>query len=236
MRDMDLASDSGIRSLFLQRYIQFPRFAALLRLSMKYEMQGVRKMLIHRVQKHYPIEMADYDQVMDDHGTAAAAAFTSYPHPNEVVKLFWECDVKQCLPVAFYEAATRGVNSLTSSKPKVFLPPHISTAAIKSLAAFNSSHIDHVRSVIDIFRFCGVCKRGNLITIERWLAATKSDLSIFPLRDTGVRPEVSGLLCDNCIGELVEAERNFRKTVWEDLPGVFNLPSWRELSKFVILK
>jgi len=91
---------------------------------------------------------------MKEHGTAAAAIFTLPPHPNEVLKLFWECDVKQCLPVAFYEATVRGVNSLTSSKPKVSLPPQILTPSLKALGTFNSGHVDHVRSTLDTVRIC----------------------------------------------------------------------------------
>jgi hypothetical protein len=64
-------------------------------------------MLIHRVQKHYPVRMSDYDEVMSEHGTTAATTFTLSPHPNEVLKHFWELEIKQCLPVAFYEATVR---------------------------------------------------------------------------------------------------------------------------------
>ena len=236
MCDANLTSDPGTRSLSLQRYIQYPRFAALLRLSMKYAMEGVRKMLIHRIQKHYPVRMADYLQVIDEHGTAAAAAFTFSPHPNEVLKLFWECEVKQCLPVAFYEAAVRGVNSLSSFKPKVSLPPQILSPALKALAAFNSTHVDHVRTMMEVFRTCVVCRRADLLSVEHWLAPTKSDLSISPLRDPGVRPDTARVLCGICVGELLESDHTFRHSVWDDLPGLFGLPAWKELSKFVILK
>jgi hypothetical protein len=232
----DLTTDPGIRSLSLQRYIQYPRFAALLRLSMKYAMEGVRKMLIHRVQKYYPVKVLEYERVMNDHGTAAAAAFTLSPHPNEVLKLFWECEVKQCLPVAFYEATVRGINSLTSSKTKVSLPPQILTPALKALATFNSNHVDHVRSNMETFRTCALCKRTNLIFVEHWLAPTKGDLSLSPLRDPGLRTEVARVLCDICVDELAESDCTFRHSVWDELPGLFGLPTWRELSKCIILK
>jgi hypothetical protein len=95
----DLTYNPRIRSLFLQRYIRYSRFAALLRLSMKYyAMEGVRKRFIHRVQKHYPVRRSDYEEVTSEHGTAAATTFTLSPHPNEVLKHFWECEIKQCLP------------------------------------------------------------------------------------------------------------------------------------------
>jgi len=216
--------------------MQYPRFAALLRLSRKYELEGIHKVLVHRVQKHYPVEMPEYERVMKNHGTAAAAAFALSPHPNEVLKLFWECDVKQCLPVAFYEAAVRGVNSLTSPKQKVSLPPQILTPALKALAAFNSKHVDHVRATLDTVRICGDCRRANLISFERSLLPSKNDLSLSPLRDPGLKPDLARILCEGCTGEIVGDDRAFRYAVWDELPGVFGLQTWRELSKFVILK
>lgn len=236
MCDVNLTSDLGIRSLFLQKYIPFPRFAALLRLSRKYEMQGVRKLLIHHVQKHYPIEMSVYELVIDEHGTAAEAAFTISPHPNEVLKLFWECEIMHCLPVAFYEATSRGINSLTSSKPNVTLPPEILTPALKALVALNSNHVQHIRMTVPTFRACALCRRANLMGVEHLLAPTKADLSLFPLRESGAKPEISRILCEGCVEELKESYCNFKYALWEDLPGMFALPQWGELHKHVILK
>ena len=236
MSGVDLTSGPGIRSLFLQKYMQYQRFAALLRLSMKYEMSGVRKILIHRIQKHYPVTMNDYERVMTEHGTAAAAAFTLSPHPNEVLKLFWECEVKHCLPVAFYEATTRGINSLTSRKPQVALPPQILTPALKALGSFNTLHVEHVRNAMDTFRACAQCRRAGLVSVEHFLLPTKSDLSLSPLREQDMKPEVLRILCGNCASELADEEINFRCALWNELPKLFALPNWGELSNLVVLK
>ena len=193
-------------------------------------------MLVHRVQKHYPVEMIEYERVMNEHGTAAAATFTLSPHPNEVLKLFWECDVKQCLPVAFYEAAARGVISLTSSKPKVALPPQILTPSVRALGTFNGRHVDHVRATLDTVHDCNNCRRANFNSIEHSLLPTKSDLSLSLLRDPGLKPDVARMLCDRCITAIIGDDNAFRYVFWDELPGVFGLPNWRELSKYVILK
>jgi len=231
-------SDFQSRSLFLQKYIQYPRFSALLRLSMKYAMEGVRKVLIHSIQKHYPVEISDYERIMNEHGTAATAAFALPPHANEVLKLFWECDIKQCLPVAFYEATIRGVNSLSSSTPKVSLPPQILGPAIRALGSFHSKRVDHVRSTLDPIRDCDNCKTENLLTVEHTLLPTKNDLSLSPLRDSGLelRPGIARNLCGACAGEVTTGNTTFRHVFWAELPGMFGLPAWGELSKFVILK
>ena len=226
------------RSLFLQKYIQYPRFSALLRLSMKYAMEGVRKVLIHTIQKHYPVELSDYAQIMNEHGTAATAAFALSPHANEVLKLFWECEVRQCLPIAFYEATIRGVNSLSSSTPKVSLPPQILGPAIRALGLFHSKRVDHVRSMIDPIRDCDNCKTENLISVEHSLLPTKNDLSLSPLRDSTLelKLRVAWTLCGTCIREVATGNTSFRRLFWDELPGMFGLPVWAELSKFVILK
>lgn len=231
-------SDFKSRPLFLQKYILYPRFSALLRLSMKYGMEGVRKVLIHSIQKHYPIRLSDYERIMNDHGTAATAAFALPPHANEILKLFWECDVKQCLPVAFYEATTRGVNSLSSSTPKVALPPPILGPAIRALGLFHSKRVEHVRSIIDPIRDCVTCRTRNLLTIEHVLLPAKNDLSLSPLRDSvpDLRPDLARTLCETCPGEVTTGNTVFREVFWAELPGMFGLPAWAELSKFVILK
>ena len=233
---MELTTDFRSRSLFLQKYIQFPRFSALLRLSVKYEMGGVRKILVHRAQKHYPVGMSDYEEIMKEHGTAATAAFALPPHANEVLKLFWECDVKQCLPVAFYEATVRGVNSLTSSRPKVSLPPQVFTPALRALALFNHKRVEHVRSALGPVRNCTRCGFENLVHIEHSLLPSKVDLSLSPLRDPSSGPEATLTLCVRCTEVVTKVDRAFRNEFWDELPGMFGLPAWKELSKFVILK
>ena len=205
---------------------------------MKYAMEGIRKVLIHSIQKHYPVELSDYDRIMNDHGTAATAAFALPPHANEVLKLFWECDVKQCLPVAFYEAAIRGVNSLSSPAPKTSLPPQILGPAIRALGSFHSKRVEQVRSILDPIRDCANCKTEILLTVEHTLLPTKNDLSIYPLRDSGreLRSDFARNLCGTCVGEVTAGDITFRKVFWAELPGMFGLPVWGELSKFVILK
>ena len=231
-------SDFQSRSLFLQKYIRYPRFSALLRLSMKYAMEGVRKILIHSIQKHYPVEMSEYERIMSEHGTAATAAFALPPHANEVLKLFWECDVKQCLPVAFYEATIRGVNSLSSSTPKVSLPPQILGPAIRALGSFHSKRADHVRSILEPIRDCGDCKTENLLALEHTLLPTRNDLSVSPLRDLSLesKPKITRTLCGACDTEVIAGDVTFRQEFWAELPGMFCLPAWGELLKFVILK
>lgn len=199
-------------------------------------MEGIRKTLVHRVQKHYTVGMADYERVMREHGTAATATFTLPPHANEVLKLFWECDIKQCLPVAFYEAAVRGVNSITSSGLKVFLPPQILAPAVKALGLFLSKHTDHVRSTLESVRMCSVCRRLNLVSIEHSLLPPKNDLLLSPLRDLGFKPDVVESLCQVCVVDITNEGRAFRCAFWDELPSMFGLPTWRELSKFVVLK
>jgi hypothetical protein len=110
------------------------------------------------------------------------------------------------------------------------------TTALKALTAFNTNHVDRVRSNMDAYRACHTYRRANLISIEHWLASTRADLSISPLRGPGLRPEVSRILCEICVGELIESGDTFRHLVWDELPGSFSLPTWRVLSEFGMLE
>lgn len=203
---------------------------------MKYEMEGIRKILIHRIQKHYPVRMSDYEQIMKEPGTAAAAAFTLSPHPNEVLKLFWECDVQHCLPVAFYEATVRGVNSLSSSSPNVSLPSQILPRAVKALGSCNSKVADHVRSALEPVRNCRKCASRSFVGVEHALLPIKVDLSVSPLRDPHSKPEIIAALCETCAAEFLSEDRAFKCAFWSELPEMFGLSTWTELSKLVVLK
>ena len=205
---------------------------------MKYAMEGVRKVLVHSIQKHYPTELSDYERIMNEHGTAATSAFALAPHANEVLKLFWECDVKQCLPVAYYEATIRGVNSLSSSSPKVSLPPQILGPAIRALGSLHCKRVENVRSILELVRDCRSCRGTNLMAIEHELLPIKNDISLSPLRDANkeLSPANASFLCRLCVGIITGRCQAFGIQLWAELPGVFGLPTWGELSKLVILK
>jgi len=199
-------------------------------------MEGVRKILVHSIQNHYPFELSDYERIMNDHGTAATAAFALPPHANEVLKLFWECEVKQCLPVAFYEAVVRGVNSLSSPSPKVSLPPQILGPAIRALGSFHNRRAEHVRYALDSASECERCTYGNLPFVEHLLLPAKNDLSISPLRSASLKPDIARLFCGPCAEAVTDESRAFRSMFWEELPALCGLSVWKELLRSVVLK
>ena len=51
-----------------------------------------------------------------------------------------------------------------------------------------------------------------------------------------MKPDITRILCEGCIGEVMNDDRAFRYAFWDDLPVMFGLATWRELSKFVVLK
>ena len=87
----------------------FITFSSLLRITTKYEMPAVRSRLLEIVRGAYP-------ETFDGLGPSKALGENVFggptPHPNEVLNLFVQQNLRFALPIAYYMAARRGLDSL----------------------------------------------------------------------------------------------------------------------------
>ena len=87
----------------------FITFSSLLRITTKYEMSAVRSRLLEVVRDAYP-------ETFEGLGPSKALGENVFsgptPHPNEVLNLFVQQNLRSALPMAYYMAARRGLDSL----------------------------------------------------------------------------------------------------------------------------
>jgi len=96
-------------------------FASLLRMTAKYGYSNVRDQLFKDLRGAYPTKWEAYQaaEVLDEDIFEPPK-----PHPNAVLNLFLEQNVRFALPFAAYRASIAGSFALMSDKPGTVLPRH----------------------------------------------------------------------------------------------------------------
>ena len=91
----------------------FSTFSSLLRISTSYEMPNLRTRLFETVRGAYPenFEGLDPSKVLGENVFEAPK-----PHPNAVLNFFIQQKVTSALPMAYYMAARRGLDSLMDTR------------------------------------------------------------------------------------------------------------------------
>jgi hypothetical protein len=143
----------------------FTTFSSLLRITAKYEMSAVRSQILDIVCNAYP----ETFEGLDSSRTLGERVFgASTPHPNAVLNLFVQQKLKSALPMAYYMAVRRGLDSLMDRHlPRdAILSPEILQVAIKGLLALREMELKGTHRLIfgsDNFRSCALpgCPSSN---------------------------------------------------------------------------
>lgn len=211
----------------------FREFASLLRLVTKYEINTVRDVLLENFRTIYA----------PGQGSRGVPINRDYfgdpqPHPNEVLKLFYECQVEFALPFAFYEACVAGIKSLTSTDPSIRLPPVPLSQAVRGFCTLQEWEWKLARSILLLDRqshTSSMCRPLDL----------RSTNSGSPLQDVlrAICPEVGvrtgGILhildfpngenCVDCVRRWNEIKHQAKMELWKSLPETFGMESWTEI-------
>jgi hypothetical protein len=204
----------GARSQNLQR----PRLSCEWRASAVFP--TFREALVEELKGAYPTKWKDF-------GTAKVPGEDVFgppkPHPNAVLNLFLEQQVKFALPFAAYRAGLGSPFALASEKPGVALPRIIlATGGIRRAMTYAMQALVFTRaSEVCIERTC-VMDLGTtpaepteaLKKISGVIVKKSEDDPLFPL-------SFENLLCAGCARPLVSAHRDCRKRlVWERFPNL----------------
>ena len=121
--------------------LNFDTFSSLLRITTKYDMPAVRPQLLEVVRDAYP-EAFEGVTLTKPLGEKVFSGPT--PHPNEVLNLFIQQELTSALPMAYYMAAQRGIDSLMDGRlPRnARLPPEIIQTATKGLMTLREMERD----------------------------------------------------------------------------------------------
>ncbi|KAF9646057.1 hypothetical protein BDM02DRAFT_3189180 [Thelephora ganbajun] len=216
----------------------FATFSSLLRITTKYEMPTVRSQLLEIIREAYPetFEGLDPSKVLGE-----SVFGGQVPHPNAVLNLFVQQKLTSVLPMAYYMAARRGLDSLMDAglPASARLPPEILHVAIKGLTALREMELKETHRLV--FRPKRSCSRAQSNcpscstagpralearqeVVDRIMDSCRSGttvLQVLSLRDI-CGGDLLGF-CEGCVEGLEVGHAEMRKKAWTILPDLFGL-------------
>ena len=243
---------SNIDELFHQPTCRFPErnkapdfntFSSLLRITTKYEMPTIRSQLIEVVRDSYP---ETFDGVTPTKTLGEDVFDGPTPHPNEVVNLFVQQKLTSALPMAYYMAARRGVDSLMDERlPRsATLSPRVLRTAIKGFITLREVELKETHQLVFGSKRSGPCSLPNCLSrTPASPAALEAYQKVFDhivgSSDRGTKvlqvPELCkgsegqvavGIcpdICENCERRWKYGHADLRERVWAMLPDAFGL-------------
>jgi hypothetical protein len=213
----------------------FATFSSLLRITAKYEMPAVRSQLLDIVRDAYP----ETFEGLTPSKPLGESVFTGpTPHPNAVLNLFVQQKLTSALPMAYYMAIRRGLDSLMDIRlPRnATLPPETLQSAIRGLMALREVELNETHRLIFGPRGSQPCSASNcpsrtptgpraleayqnvfdrIVGSSQW--GTKV-LQVPEFYDRGGDPQsVSPDICSSCVGRWESGHADLRKKAWEKL-------------------
>ena len=214
---------------------EFSVFASLLRMTTKYGYSNVRNQLVKDLKGAYPTKWEAY-QAAEIRGEDAFGS--PKPHPNAVLRLFLEQDIRFALPFAAYCASTAGFPSLVSDKPGTVLPYHTLATTTHGMHLVRALMGQAARAIVYESNL-GVCANAKCILsagtelFEHRVEALKKLHAMFLVKREGgeLTPlQLRHLVCSKCATGIQASHTAWRSTCWEQLPGMFSIAqNWDEL-------
>ena len=231
----------------LDKVPDFTKFSSLLRITAKYEMPAVRSHLLKAVRDAYP---ENFEGVTATKPLGETVFCGPSPHPNEVLNLFIRQKLTSALPMAYYMAAQRGLNSLMdrSLPQSATLPPQVLQSAIGGLMAIREVELNETHRLVFDPKGTHPCSESkclsNTLTGPAVLEAYQRVFDhIVGSSQRGTKalqvpkfyvPGNSGSgnqdemrmfpgICDNCTGRWESGHADLRAKVWGMLPSAFGL-------------
>ena len=219
----------------------FNTFSSLLRITAKYEMPAIRSHLIEVVRDAYPetFEGVTLTNALGENVFGGPA-----PHPNEVLNLFVQQKLTSALPMAYYMAARRGVDSLMDGHlPRsATLSPRVLQTAIKGLMALREVELKETHRLIfgsngpkPCPSNCPSRYSAGSVTLEAYqkvfdhiVGSSECGTRVLQVPEFCENSEGSSLcvvpgICNSCVDRWKSGHSELRKRVWAKLPDVFGL-------------
>ena len=163
------------------------------------------------------------------------------PHPNEVLNLFVQQGLTSALPMAYYMAARKGINSLMDKglPQSAMLSPEILRPALEGLMALRELELDETYRLVLGSRTSHPCSSPNCSSsnamgprvsdahkkvIDRIKDSTRSGtrvLQVLSLNSTNEGGPDG--FCESCVKGWEAGHVEVRKKAWNTLPDAFGL-------------
>jgi hypothetical protein len=220
----------------------FATFSSLLRITTKYEMPTVRSQLLEVVHDAYP---ETFEGLTSSKPLGERVFSGPTPHQNAVLNLFVQQKLTSALPMAYYMAAQRGLNSLIGKHlPRnATLSPETFQPAIGGLMELREVELNETHRLVFGPKGSHPCSApkcpSRTPTGPGALEAYQNvfDHIVGPSRlgtkvlqvpefyeDRGGDLQCVGPgICGNCVERWESGHADLRKKAWVMLPGVFGL-------------
>ena len=201
-------------------------------------MPAVRSQLLDVVRDAYP----ETFKGLDPSKVLGEGVFTGpTPHPNAVLNLFVQQRLTSALPMAYYMAVRRGLDSLMDRRlpASARLSPEILEVAMKGLLTLRETELRETHRLIFGPRGSRPCSQSNCPSrnttgprvsqahqevIDRIADSVRSGTNI--LQALSLK-EICGDdclgFCKSCVDGWEAGHANVRKNTWSVLPSVFGL-------------
>ena len=205
-------------------------------MTAKYEMPTVRFQLLEIIHGAYPVIFG----ALTPTKLLGEAIFPApNPHPNEVLSLFVQQGFTSALPIAYYMAARRGVDSLIDGHlpQSAVLPPEVFRSAMKGLMALREIELSGVHRLVLGLVTSNPCSSTSCPSrrmasssvsgahqkvIERITAPPLSGTKVLEVYSLGGICD-SDRFCEVCVNEWDTGYAEVRRRAWNMLPKVFGL-------------
>ena len=216
----------------------FTTFSSLLRITAKYELTTIRSQLLEIVRDAYP---ETFEGLAPSKPLGESVFSGPTPHPNEVLNLFVQQNVVSALPMAYYMAARRGLDSLTSrGLPRsATLSLETFQSAIKGFTKLREVEFKETHWLIfgqEPSRPCSSLKCPSRKTAGPRVSDAHQKVvnQITDSSQSGTKVlqvlslvDICGIdchgFCESCVARWEAGHAGVRKKVWVALPDVFGL-------------
>ena len=222
----------------------FPTFSSLLRVSTNYEMLNVRAQLLETIRDAYPTEF----EGLDPSKTLGENVFGGpKPHPNAVLNLFVQQNVTWALPMAYYMAVRRGLDSLMDTRlsPSARLSGQTLRSAMRGLMALREMELKETYRIV--FTLKDATNRVGCSSTQCPSQDSKgaSDVGVVGAHQTAFdritgsavgatrilqviqasefAGDVGSEFCQACVERIQVGHAEVRRKAWAALPEVFGL-------------
>ena len=229
---------SAYRSPGQNKMPDFATFSSLLRMTTKYKMPAVRSQLLNIILDAYP----ETFEGLDPSKTLGENVFSGpTPHPNAVLNLFVQQELTSALPMAYYMAARRGLDSLMDRYLPASgrLPPEVLGVAMKGLLTLREVELRQTHRLIFGSKGSRPCSQPDCPSrnttgpgvseahqqvIDRIADSAHPGTNVMQV--LSLRELCGGDylgFCKNCVEGWEAGHANVRKNAWAMLPDVFGL-------------
>jgi len=195
-------------------------------MATKYGFSDVRKALAEDLKSAYPTKLEDHERTKvlgeDFFGLPK-------PHPNAVLNLFTEHNVKFALPFAAYRAGLGGPSVLASERPGTALPRLTLASIIHGIGGMRRTVV-YAAATAYTYDLATCLEKGCILNtpggrVEVW----KKIFIVMARKSQGdmLSPLSFENLCTGCAKFFKDHHRDCcKRFVWAELPGLIGLESW----------